>query len=110
MSFKLPPNNQWTQKNLGDSSGTIWSSYNLDLLLKEGDVKVTKLINNTDSTEVASLGLPVGFVKIDTGSGITSAPWWAVAGTKVFIGGVRPNNIVTGKHGYKSIYCWYFLC
>ena len=92
MSFKLPPNNQWTQKNLGDSSGTIWSSYNLDLLLKEGDVKVTKLINNTDSTEVASLGLPVGFVKIDTGSGITSAPWWTVAGTKVFIGGVRPNN------------------
>ncbi len=73
MSYKLPPNDQWTQKNLGDSSGTIWSSYNLDLVLKKGDVKINRLINNTDSTEEVDLGVLVGFVKIVSGTGIQTS-------------------------------------
>jgi len=91
MSYKLPPNDQWTQKNLGDSSGTIWSSFNLDLTLKKGDVKITRLMTNTTSVDEANLGLPIGFVKVDGGSGVQNAEWWTVAGARVFNGGTRPH-------------------
>jgi hypothetical protein len=93
MSYKLPPNDQWTQKNLGDSSGTIWSSLNLDLTIKKGDAKITRLLKNTSSVDEANLGTPIGFVKY--GSSPSAAKWWTVAGARVFSGGTRPNSSFT---------------
>jgi len=85
MSFVLPPQGRWTQKNTGDSMGSIWSSFNLDLTLKEGEVKVTRLVHKqSTSADLANLGLPVGFVRQDIGTGTQNAPIMTVAGARVF--------------------------
>lgn len=85
MSYRLPPNGQWTQQNIGDVRGSLWSSFNLDLTVKKGDTKITRLIHSqSTSADLANLGTPIGFVRIDTGGGIQNAPFWTVAGARVF--------------------------
>lgn len=80
MSFKLPPNGQWTQKNVGDATGSLWSSFNLDLTRKQGDTKITRLIHNAStSSDLANLGTPVGFCKF-----ASALPYFTVAGSRVF--------------------------
>lgn len=89
MSYRLPTNGQWVQKNLSDSSGLLWSSFNLDLTRKQGDVKITRLIHNlSTSTTESNMGIPVAFAKVNTTGGF-SPTFWAVAGSRVF-------NTVTG--------------
>ena len=82
MTYKLPPNGQWTQLNVGDSNGSLWSTFNVDLTVKKGDVKVTRLITSeSTSSNLANLGTPIGFVKLDTGYGFK---YFTVAGSRVF--------------------------
>jgi len=92
MTFVLPPNGQWTQKNVGDATGSLWSSFNLDLTVKQGDTKITRLnTNQSTSSDLANLGVPIGFARIDNGAGGGNYPYYTVAGTRVFkqsIGGV----------------------
>lgn len=92
MSYQFPPKGQWTQPNTGDANGSIWSSFNLDLTVKHGDVKITRLLTYaSDSSTLANLGVPVGFVRADIASGTNNAPWVTVAGARVFKAGNYPS-------------------
>lgn len=83
--MEIPPNNQFTQVNDGDLNGILWSTFNCDFTRKKGVVRGTRLITNqSKSSDLANLGLPVGFVKHDTGGGIINAPYFTVAGSRVF--------------------------
>jgi hypothetical protein len=85
MPTKLPPNGQWTQKNVGDATGSIWSSFNLDLTIKQGDTKITGMAHSqSTSSDLANLGLPIAFIRQDIGTGISSSPVMTVAGSRVF--------------------------
>lgn len=82
MPYKLPINGKWTQPNINDKLGSLWSTFNVDLSKKQGSVYGTRLISNgANSVALANLGLATSFARFDTGSGTQI---WTVAGTRVF--------------------------
>lgn len=83
MSYKLPPNGQWTQPNLGDKQGSLCSTFNVDLTRKKGSIFGTRMISNgSTSSDLANLGLATSFARLNIGSGVQ---FFAVAGARVFI-------------------------
>lgn len=72
----LPGNKLWTQENRGDNSGTLWSSFNLDLTRELGKTKVSpRMVITTNN--ITDLGTAVNFK-------IFNSKIWTVAGSYVF--------------------------
>ncbi len=80
MKYFFPPKNQtvqFLQTNRSDDLGSIWSSFNLDFQSNLGVVRLAlKLVTNTTSATVASLGCPTAFEFFED-------KWYAICGTRV---------------------------
>lgn len=69
---------QLFQTNNSDIFGSLWSTFNIDLTNNPGRTQVSpRLLINTKSADVTTLGVPVGFKYFD-------GRIWTVAGTRVF--------------------------
>lgn len=79
---KIPQNSRYSQPNINDTEGEIYSSFNLDISSKPGTLRVSpRTIVTTD--DITDLGVPVAFqVFTDQNAGIQYV--WSVAGTFVF--------------------------
>lgn len=86
----LPENKVWQQHNRGNASGTLWSSFNLNLTEEDGKTKVSPRMVIT-TNDITDLGVAVNFK-------IFSSKIWTVAGAYVF---VAP-NIRTGTAFAKA--------
>lgn len=78
----IPLNSQYTQPNQSDKTGSIWSSFNLDLKTRKGDLLLSpRTIITTD--DITDLGVPIAFLTFtNINSGIQYA--WTIAGQYVF--------------------------
>lgn len=78
MTIKLPRNNIWKQVNLGNKFGDIWSSYNLDLSSKYGNLMVSpRMLLNISDSDDGDLGVPAAFKTFTT----TTPDIWMIAGS-----------------------------
>lgn len=70
-----PKTKIWNQPGFGDTQGTFWKSFNLDVNENEGKVRLAKrMILNTSSDDVGTMGgVPVGFRAFGSGSHVYTA-------------------------------------
>lgn len=77
MILNFPRDIPWLQLNKGDTTGSIWSSRNIDLIKNEGSVRVTEKnivttgSDNSDQTFVNAAGAVVTFGATETGQLLT---------------------------------------
>lgn len=84
MKISLPQNNKYTQPNKGDWLGTLWASWNLDLLSNPGTIKISPPCQmGFSNVDDADMVYPVQFV---TGlfEGTTTLRTWAVCDKYLF--------------------------
>lgn len=108
MTYILPPNNQWTQPNNGDTTGSLWATFNCNLSLKQGKIRGTRMITTSStSSDDADLGLPVGFIKHDIGDGTANAKYYTAAGSYVFssASGSQPSAFTQDATGGTPTTC-----
>lgn len=87
--MKLPPNNNWTQKNNTEGFGSLWASKNLDLTSKIGVTRVSpRMILNVSSSDLSNLGVLSAVEYFRTSSGFV----WAAAGSRMFYSTAGPNT------------------
>ena len=87
MIIDIPKRNPFFQTNIGDTTGSIWSSRNLDLKFNEGKVRPTErvLVTSNSSTADNPQGLPVAFAKLNGNvGGLSTTRYWTIAGTEVY--------------------------
>lgn len=59
MTIRFPQQNSWKQANIGDRFGDIWSSYNLDLSSRYGNLRVhPRMLLNVATADLANLTAP----------------------------------------------------
>lgn len=80
--IKLPPQTGWTQPNINDISGSLWSSMGINLTEEPGIIRISgRSITTTDN--ITDLGVPVAFqVFTDVNGAVQYA--WTIAGSYVF--------------------------
>lgn len=83
--IRIPQKTVWRQDNKNDLFGDIWSSFNLDLTSKPGNLKTTRMLNvvSQEGTNETTIGLSVGFRYYN------SQYWAATNGTPSFAGTSR---------------------
>lgn len=81
--IKLPNKGIWTQNNLSDKFGDLWSSRNVDLVSSLGNLRISpRMILNKNSTTDADMGIPFAIKSFETTG--TVKQWWMLAGENVF--------------------------
>jgi hypothetical protein len=79
--IKLPIEQQWRQSNEGDIFASIWSSYNLDLTKKKGELQISpRMLVNVKSSDAANLGVASAFRYFKT----SGDNLWCIAGDRLF--------------------------
>lgn len=69
---------RWIKGNRGELFGIFWHTWNLDLHVNKGRVRISpKTLINIDSSDDADLGLPFAFVRTAADG---ADKWWAAAG------------------------------
>ena len=86
MSVILPDKETaiWTQPNIGEIFGSIWASWNLDLISNRGRLKIspkTKIVADSDDGGLSALIKPVGFLRTAARG---SDEWWALCNQGLF--------------------------
>lgn len=86
--LNLPPNRQWLQNNQSDVLGSLWSSFNIDLVTNKGKTRVSpRLLLTTDN--LSGMGTPVAFQQYFNNS---VSLRWAIAGKYMWNFNVSSNN------------------
>lgn len=81
--IKIPSEIGWRQPNTGETQGTIWSSFGLDLVSKPGVVRVSPRMTIT-TNEPTDFGLPGGFVFFSPRTETTNNYIWTISGKFVW--------------------------
>lgn len=80
MKYYFPPKNQtvsFLQTNRSDDLGSLWSTFNLDFQSNLGVIRLApKLVTNTTSATVATLGCPAAFEYFED-------MWFAICDTRI---------------------------
>lgn len=88
MNLIFPIKNVWKQINRGELFGSIWASWNLDLISNFGKIKVSpRTIKITSSSDVATVIRPTAFIRTKARA---VDEWWALCDQKM----IRTNGVV----------------
>lgn len=77
----IPNNNQWSQNNDGDIFGSLWSTNNINLNSKKGEIRISpRMLLNINSSDSEFLGVPCTFKYFRTPVG----DLWTIAGSYIY--------------------------
>lgn len=97
--IKLPIQQQWRQSNEGDIFGSIWSSYNLDLTSKKGELRISpRMMVNVKSSDAANLGVASAFKYFKT----PTNKLWMIAGDRLFCANGAQNSPISEADPFTS--------
>lgn len=79
--MRIPPETYWKQTNRGDSVGSMWGSFNIDLQSNLGKVRPTRMLQNESQAVNTDLSGPA--VKFVTFQDNAAIKIWTLAGSRV---------------------------
>lgn len=93
--FVIPPKDskKFSQPNLGDTQGNLWSTYNIDLSKNPGRIRTTECQNVYNEDDDAQLADNTAFAFFDPTSG--GDPVFVAYNGAVFFGGTDPTDPYT---------------